>query len=339
MFNVLSLFDGISCGQLALKKLGVSVDKYYASEIDKYAIKVTQDNFPNTIQLGDVTKISASSFNEPIDLLIGGSPCQGFSRAGFKLEFKDERSKLIFEYIRLVKELKPKYFLLENVYMKQDCIDFISQELGVEPVRINSSIFSAQKRDRLYWTNTPLKQIPEDKGVKLKDILDTQVDSCYNLSLKEIEYMNRVSSRNRTHWDFAHHYEYFDDKGHCVTANISKGVPFNVLIIPKWVGQVLSKNFPVNRDPVLIQKPRGVNPGYIQAKDGKTPPITISAFQDNNVLFFPEDFIIRKLTPEECERLQTIPTGYTKVVSRTRRYELIGNSFTVDVISFLLQGI
>lgn len=343
MYTVLSLFDGISAGQIALKRNGVKIKKYYASEIDKYAIKVTQTNFPDTIQMGDVSLLSAKDFNEPIDIIIGGSPCQGFSRAGMKLNFQDERSKLIFEYIRLVKELNPKYFLLENVVMKQECIDEISKLLGVKPVRINSSIFSAQKRDRLYWTNIPLNKLPEDKGIKLKDILDTNVDESFHLSLKEMDYMNRVSSRNRTHWDFAHHYDYRVDKGHCLTANISKGIPYNVLVIPKWVGNILNREKIAEiKDPVLIQKPRGNNKGYIQAIDGKTPTLTTSAFEANNVIFygkFPEDFIIRKLTPEECEKLQTIPVGYTNCLSKTRRYQVIGNSWNVDTICYLLENI
>ena len=138
--NVLSCFDGLSCGQLALDKAGVLVDVYYASEIDKYSIKVTQANFPNTIQLGDISKVDASSFNgDTIDILMGGSPCQGFSYAnsGQELNFEDPRSQLFFEYVRLKRELKPKYFLLENVSMKKESLDIISKYLGVQPILIN----------------------------------------------------------------------------------------------------------------------------------------------------------------------------------------------------------
>jgi len=135
--NVLSLFDGMSCGQIALKQLGIKVDKYYASEIDKYAIQIAQKNFPNTIHIGDVTKVLAKDLPK-IDLLLGGSPCQGFSFAGKQLNFNDSRSKLFFEFVRLLKELKPKYFLLENVRMKQEYQDVISEHLGVKPIMINS---------------------------------------------------------------------------------------------------------------------------------------------------------------------------------------------------------
>ena len=160
MLNVLSLFDGMSCGQLALKKAGIKVNKYFSSEIDKYAIKVTQANFPDTIQLGDVKAITSNQVGT-IDLFIGGSPCQGFSFAGKQLNFNDPRSKLFFEYARLLKEIKPKYFLLENVRMKKESQDIISKCLGIEPIAINSNIVSAQNRYRLYWTNIPFT-MPKD---------------------------------------------------------------------------------------------------------------------------------------------------------------------------------
>lgn len=167
--NVLSLFDGMSCGQIALEKTGIKVENYFASEINQPAIKVTQHNYPNTIQLGDVTKIKGIDLPK-IDLLIGGSPCQGFSFSGKKLNFEDERSKLFFEFVRLKDELKPKYFLLENVKMKQEWQDVISEQLGVKPIRINSQLVSAAKRDRLYWTNIPNVEQPNDKGITFDDI-------------------------------------------------------------------------------------------------------------------------------------------------------------------------
>lgn len=169
--NILSLFDGISCGQLALQRAGIRVDKYFASEIDKYAIQVTQKNFPDTVQLGDVTKWITWEL-PMIDLLIGGSPCQGFSFAGKQLNFEDPRSKLFFEYVNVLQWIKPKYFLLENVKMKQEYQDVISSYLGVQPIEINSSLVSAQNRKRLYWTNIPNVTQPKDKHVLLKDILE-----------------------------------------------------------------------------------------------------------------------------------------------------------------------
>jgi site-specific DNA-cytosine methylase len=169
--NVLSLFDGISCGQIALNKANIPYENYYSSEIDKQAIKVTQHHFPNTIQLGDVTKINGKDLPQ-IDLLMGGSPCQGFSFAGKQLNFDDPRSKLFFEFVRLKDECNPKYWLLENVMMKQEYQDTISKYLGVEPININSSLVSAQNRVRLYWTNIPNITQPEDRNILLSDILE-----------------------------------------------------------------------------------------------------------------------------------------------------------------------
>lgn len=167
--NVLSLFDGMSCGQIALNRLGIKVSKYYASEIDKAPMKVTQHNYPETIQVGDVTKLKGADLPQ-IDLLIGGSPCQGFSFAGKQLNFEDPRSILFFEFVRLLDECKPKYFLLENVKMKKEWQDVITDLLGVQPIRINSSKFTAAKRDRLYWTNIPNISEPIDKEISFDDI-------------------------------------------------------------------------------------------------------------------------------------------------------------------------
>jgi DNA (cytosine-5)-methyltransferase 3A len=167
--NVLSLFDGMSCGQIALSELGVKYNKYYASEIDVHAIKVAKTNYPETIQLGDVTKLNSKELPK-IDLLIGGSPCTGFSMAGKRLNFEDPRSRLFFEYIRLLKELKPKYFLLENVKMKKEWENTITEHMGVEPIEINSSLVSGQNRVRLYWTNIPIKKL-EDKKITISDII------------------------------------------------------------------------------------------------------------------------------------------------------------------------
>ena len=171
MMNVLGLFDGMSCGQIALNKAGIKYNKYFSSEIDKFAIQVTQHNYPETIQIGDVLNVKGSDLPK-IDLMFGGSPCQGFSFAGKRLNFDDPRSKLFFEFVRLRDELKPKYFLLENVKMKKEHEQVITEHMGVEPIRINSKLVSAQSRERLYWTNIPGIEQPEDKGVLVKDILD-----------------------------------------------------------------------------------------------------------------------------------------------------------------------
>lgn len=189
--NVLSLFDGMSCGQIALERAGIKVDNYFASEIDKYTIKVTQYNYPNTIQLGNVVDISAKDLPK-IDLLIGGSPCQSFSIVGDRTGF-DGKSKLFWEYVRLLKEIKPKYFLFENVEMKKCWIDIISIELNIKPIKINSNVFSAQNRPRLYWTNIQNISEPIDKNILLKDIIENNVPERYFLSDKAISKIERNS--------------------------------------------------------------------------------------------------------------------------------------------------
>ena len=174
--NVLSLFDGMSCGMIALDRLGIKVDNYYASEIDKYAIQVSQANYPDIIQVGDITKLDLSTLPK-IDLVMGGSPCQGFSFAGKQLAFDDPRSALFFEFHKAISYLQPKYFLLENVRMKKEYLDIISEYMGVEPIFINSSLVSAQSRQRYYWTNIPGIEQPEERGIVLRDILEDQVGS------------------------------------------------------------------------------------------------------------------------------------------------------------------
>jgi len=183
--KVLSLFDGMSCGRIALDQLGIPVEKYYASEIDKYAIQVSQANYPDIEQVGDISNLDPKDYQD-VDLMLAGSPCQGFSFAGKQLAFDDPRSALFFEFIRLLKEIKPKYFLLENVRMKKEFLQVISQQVsecypeitfGIEPIFINSSLLSAQSRQRYYWTNIPGIQEPEDKGIVLRDILEDNYDS------------------------------------------------------------------------------------------------------------------------------------------------------------------
>jgi len=315
--NVLSLFDGMSCGRVALERAGITVDKYYAAEIDKYAIQIAKKNYPETIHLGDVTNVKGCDFPK-IDLLLGGSPCQGFSFAGKQLAFDDPRSRLFFEYVRILKEVKPKYFLLENVRMKKEHQDIISKYLEVEPIAINSSLVSGQNRYRLYWTNIPNVKQPMDKKIYLRDILFDESNWFYQkprgknsgglelgksgsltssaweqnnfpvnlsdlvLSQKAIKYMNRTVKGGRNHWDFAHHSDIKNDKSSTIVANFFKGVPYNVL--RDW---------------------------------GCT----------------------RKFHPIECERLQTLPDNYTEGVSNTQRYKMIGNGWTVDVISHILKNL
>jgi site-specific DNA-cytosine methylase len=303
--NVLSLFDGMSCGQLALERAGIPIDNYFAAEIDKYAVQVTQANFPETVQLGDVTAIDPDSLPD-IDILIGGSPCQGFSFAGKQLNFDDPRSKLFWEYVRLLKALKPKYFLLENVKMKKESMNVITEALGVEPIFINSNLVSAQNRQRYYWTNIPVDKLPDDKGIVLADILeDGHVDR---------------------------------DKSHCIDANYFKGGNLKSYFEKHRRQLVFSKDGG-HLQPKILQKGRGFNKGGLKAQDGKTPTISTSSWQHNNHLTYDEGMTWRKLTPLECERLQTVPEGYTDHVSNTQRYKMLGNGWTVDVVSHIMKGL
>ena len=194
--NVLSLFDGMSCGQIALNKLEIKYDNYFASEIDKYAIQVTQKNYPNTKQIGSVLDVKGEDLPK-IDLLFGGSPCQSFSRAGDGSGF-DGKSKLFWEFVRVLKETKPKYFLLENVKMKKEWEQVITDTLGVEPINIDSRLVSAQKRNRYYWTNIPNVEQPKDIGITLKDILIDRGDDLLTVEVPteaRIEYIKRRAKK------------------------------------------------------------------------------------------------------------------------------------------------
>jgi len=220
--NVLSLFDGMSCGMIALDRLGIKVDNYYASEIDKYAIQVSQANYPDIIQVGDITKLDLSTLPK-IDLVMGGSPCQGFSFAGKQLAFDDPRSALFFEFHKAISYLQPKYFLLENVRMKKEYLDIISEYMGVEPIFINSSLVSAQSRQRYYWTNIPNVEQPEERGIVLRDILEDQPSE------------NPVKQTERN----ARHLKQLDDKSLCMTATMYKGAGNNgMTLVPQRVGTI-----------------------------------------------------------------------------------------------------
>lgn len=322
--NVLSLFDGMSCGQLALKKTGIKVDQYYAAEIDKYAIQIAQKNFPNTIQLGDVTKVKASDLPK-IDLLIGGSPCQGFSFAGKQLNFDDPRSALFFEFVRLLKECKPKYFLLENVRMKKEYQNVITEYLGVEPILINSSLVSAQNRQRLYWTNIPNVTTPEDKGILLKHILEDYKDEkCgrvigrYLVDGKRVDHKQSVAGLTTQRLEIRN-----DEK----TNTLSTVQKDNVIVEDKYfmnkrqIAGVMKSNY-------RERKPMDINRKSNCLKVGGDIKRIIN-----------QEKKWRYLTPIECERLQTVPDNYTDGVSNTQRYKMLGNGWTVDVISHIFQNL
>lgn len=209
--NVLSLFDGMSCGQIALNKLGIKYDNYFASEIDEYAIKVTQSNYPNTVQIGSVVDVKSEDLPK-IDLLIAGSPCQSFSRVGDGSGF-DGKSKLFWEFVRILKETKPKYFLLENVVMKKEWEDIITEAVGVKPIAINSRLVSAQNRPRLFWTNIPNIEQPKDLGLNINDVIEAEFSSQYPKYL-DLEFSGKVRK------DLVRLYT---DKASCLTASMYKG--------------------------------------------------------------------------------------------------------------------
>ena len=459
--NVLSLFDGMSCGRIALERLGIKVDNYYASEIDKYAIQVSQANYPNIIQVGDITELDLSTLPK-IDLIMGGSPCQGFSFAGKQLAFDDPRSALFFEFVRCVKELKPKYFLLENVRMKKEYLDVISEYMGVEPIMINSALVSAQNIVRYYWTNIPGIEQPEHRGIVLRDILETQTDE---KPVKDTE-------RNQRH------YRNDDEKSLCMTATMYKGAGNNGMTLvqqkPVKVGMNVEQvkvrkheveivnlqyllremkkesgktnkqiaeetntaitkvehwfradsSFAIPSDDIWfkLKEVLGIKTDVfdkqimefeykdgvyeskqrVYSENGKSPTLTAgnknqyietitvdkekkqltikeatkkgyTTIEDGDCfdMTFPKsktrrgrnmkdksncltaanydymryehsdedkEVYWRKLTPVECERLQTVPDNYTNHVSNTQRYKMLGNGWTIEVITHILKN-
>ena len=314
--NVLSLFDGMSCGQIALNRLGVKYDTYFASEIDSHAIKVTTHNYPSTIQLGDVTEIKGKNL-PPIHLLIGGSPCQGFSAAGDQLNFSDPRSKLFFEFVRILKETNPTYFLLENVKMKKEYMDIISKELGVQPILINSNLVSAQNRERLYWTNIPNISQPEDKGLLLKDIVQKnppEDDLYFNLN----ESGNIISSD-------------------AIFIPVQKHTSKNGLMC---LGGILKKNHKMWLDNGKFLQRNFSQGNRVYSENGKSTTLNAnSGGLGGKTGLYKIGNRIRKLTRLECERLQTVPENYTSSVSKTQAITMLGNGWTVDVIAHIFKGL
>ncbi len=423
--NVLSLFDGMSCTQIALKNLGIKVDKYYASEIDKYAIKVARENFPNTVHLGDIKNITGSDFICDIDLIVAGSPCQGFSFAGKQLAFDDPRSALFFEFIRLLKEVKPKYFLLENVRMKKEHMDVISQQVsdiypecsngslfGIEPIKINSALLSAQSRNRLYWTNIPNIEQPKDLGIVLRDILEPSEEWGERPQYLKNEFAGR--ERGTLVKDI-------DEKSNCLNATMYKGQistyvkkradeDLKKMTTKDGKAFVLTASYqgaaswnsierkqrtmvPTYDTPKQVGTATDIN-GYdiikrVYSEDGKSPTLTtmggghrepkvavkggalrarsknkegknvewkktkpqqmlelrkddksnsLTSSTKDSLAVKEEELTWRKLTPLECERLQTVPDNYTAAVSNTQRYRMLGNGFTIKVIEHILTN-
>lgn len=332
--NVLSLFDGMSCGQIALNRLGIKYKNYYASEIDKYAIQVAQANYPETTQLGPVEFITKEMFGEnKIDLIIGGSPCQGFSIAGKQLNFKDPRSLLFFEFVRLIKELNPKYFLLENVKMKKEYKDIITEYMGVEPIEINSALVSAQNRKRLYWTNIPSVAQPNDKDIVLRDVLE---------DIKEVK--GTITPKEYNLEALCHH------AGNA--NNINGHESIKRVYADSEKSPTLNSCSGGNREPKVICNESATKSGKAysltasyqgavawnscERKQRTMVPVCDTDDVDPNIY---NGVYYRKLTPIECERLQTVPDNYTDHVSKTQRYKMLGNGWTVDVICHILKNL
>ena len=402
--NVLSLFDGMSCGQIALKELGIIPNIYYASEIDKHAIAQTQLNFPNTIQLGSVVDVDVTKL-EHIDLILGGSPCQSFSFAGKRkgistkreieitrieqyLELKEQgfefegQSYLFWEYMRILTDIR-KYnpdvkFLLENVEMGAKWERVLSQAIGVYGVHINSALVSAQSRKRIYWTNIRTKQVglfgelhsdipqPNDRGIVLKDILENEVDNKYYLSEKMIK---TLSIRPDGYQNLKP--KELGEKASTIVASMHKMHSLDNYIIqlnqsiesggkqPYQQNRVYNSNgitpaLCANEADLIIKIPEATTKGYVEIKPGecfdfenptsktrrgRRMDIKSNTLMAQNMSFmtFEGEGSIRRLTPTECARLQTIPEWYIWRCSDTQAYRMLGNGWTIEIIKHILS--
>ena len=346
--KILSLFDGISCARVALERAGIDVEEYYASEIDKYAIQVSQKNYPDIMQVGSVVGLN---INEEIDLLIGGSPCQDLSIAKKDRKGLDgERSGLFWEYVRILKEVKPKYFILENVNsMPKEARDLITETLGVEPIMINAALVSAQNRKRLFWTNIPNVTQPEDKGILLRDILEPKVDDSFVVKAKS----NTVRTSGRSSG--------VDDKHNWDTiriGSINKGGQGDRIYSPDGKSVNLSahgggRGAKTGLYAVGFIVPEATKKGYAIATEGQSVDLSfpnsktrrgrvgnkVKNIMTQQNIGVVQDMQIRKLTPVECERLQGLPDNYTEGVSNSQRYKTLGNAFNVDVVAHILSFI
>ena len=419
---VLSLFDGMSCGQIALHELGITPDVYYASEIDKHAIAQTQLNFPNTIQLGSVINVNVSDL-KPIDLLIGGSPCQSFSFAGKRkgmstkcneeittldryLQLKAEgfefegQSYLFWEYMRILTDIR-KYnpnvlFLLENVEMGNKWERVLSEAIGIYGVHINSALVSAQNRKRIYWTNIRTRREglfgelhsdipqPDDRGILLRDILESEVDEKYYLSEKMTKWLDKHDQKSKKNGNgFKLNLKNGDEKGGYISSGAFKQNLSADYVCVSMVGRKLDENgVRKDNDPNIkaiqrlepntdgktncltsVQKDNLIacltpkrteygkqirkqyEAGEVLAmrkevsqleprQDGKTN--TLTTVQKDNLI---QTSRIRRLTPTECARLQTIPEWYKWYCSDTQQYRMLGNGWTVEVIKHIFSFI
>jgi len=410
--KILSLFDGISCGRLALERAGIPVEKYYASEIDKYAIQVAQKNYPDTIQVGDVTKLNYLELLD-VDMVIGGSPCQDLSIAKQNREgLRGARSGLFWKYVEALEVIRPKWFLLENVAsMRNEDRDAITETLRkiypeTECIMINSALVSAQQRKRYYWTNWHVEQ-PRDKGILLKDILESgsgvdvsqygtnwhkTTDKSSTLMARDYKGFGNqcqtgvaVPCAMRTREDELGKFKRVetkdDGKANSLTSvqtdsmvaeKITPFVESKLPDIEKKFGEVPPMFNPYNKQKITDKAPTQTAQCGSQTKSstvmmfqpvrigeldglGKGQANRIYSVRGKSVCLnangggggaktglykvdLPDgDYIIRKLTPVECERLQTLPDNWTEGVSNTQRYKAIGNGWTVDVIAWIFS--
>jgi DNA-cytosine methyltransferase len=353
--------------------MNAKVDNYYASEIDKYAITVTQANYPDTVQLGDITKWNEWDVNfESIDLIVAGSPCQGFSFAGRQLNFDDPRSKLFFTFVDILNHIRSKNpdltFILENVKMRKDHEQVITDTLGVEPIRINSALVSAQNRQRLYWTNIKDIAQPADKGIVLSDIIETGVvdrnkSHCVDANYFKGGNLKSYFLKHRRQLVFSK-----DGLCHSAEADINGHESIKRVYHPAGKSPTVNAMTGGNREPKILDLTHDVPVSFTERRtaeakairraymkqhgkdwsprrakemtireDGRANTLTTSLTKEHLIL--DETWTFRKLTPLECERLQTVPDNYTNHVSNTQRYRMLGNGFTVDVICHLLKNI
>lgn len=408
--RVLSLFDGVSCGRVALERAEIPIEVYYASEIDKYAIQITQKNYPDTIQLGDINNIDFSQFTGKIDLIMGGSPCQDLSIAGKRKGLAGDRSGLFYKFVEAIEIIKPKYYLLENnVGMPQDAYEEISKLMGCYPIEINSAKLSAQNRKRFYWFNWGHKQVnlfgfptcdipqPEDKGILLKDVLGSGLSyqnksncltASYQGALFEHDYLRnqktmvaepiglgKFNGDKIEPLDKARTLTSYYSTGQTLEHTLEKNI-HSMVAEPICVNSLSGRADGLAKQPSCADRIYDVNGKSVALASGWKPNITepirvgqigkggqaqrVFSIRGKSIsllangggqggktglykIDLPDgDYIVRKLTPVECERLQTLPDNFTEYgtegkISNTQRYKAIGNGWTVDVIAYIFS--
>ena len=353
--NVLSLFDGMSCGQIALNSLNIPYENYYASEIDKYAIQVTQYNYPNTIQLGDVTQIKSENLPK-IDLLFGGSPCQSFSIAGSRSGFEGS-SGLFWEFVRVLNEVKPTYFLFENVVMIEEWKYIISKHLKIQPIEICSSLFSAQQRKRLYWTNINYSTIfPNSKDViadvlginiinkrqnkilmkkintkvKIRKYIINKIEFIEFLRTHKNKTINEIASFCNAPKTMVEHWFRTDDS-------------FSIPLPEYWYKLKECLNITENKYDKVVTEFEIKDSAFDMSNrvyhiDGKHPTLTtLTGTERRPTITNGKDYFY--LTPEHFEILQNVPPGYTNIVTDKQRFKMLGNGWTINVIKHILKGL